>query len=93
MLTAKVRGADIPALEAAAMERARDFFGPNADLSLGDVRDIYTSCVGRQDFLATVTVRYLGQLEAPTEPTPGTDAGQSHRTAPGESVPTPEVGK
>jgi len=59
LLRAAVRGASIPELEATALDRARDLYGPDANLAVESVENVGTSTVGHGQFIATVYVRRL----------------------------------
>jgi hypothetical protein len=62
LLRANVRAASIPELESAALARARDLYGPDANLTVEAVENIATSSMGEHQFIAAVYVRRLPGL-------------------------------
>lgn len=59
VLNALVYGDDIPGLTRAALDKARDLYGPAAELAVERVGSIDTSCHSKGAFCTRVTVRCL----------------------------------
>lgn len=62
-LCAQVYGDSIPALKLAALDKARELYGPDAELRIEGTGAINTSSLGEGKFWAYVTVRCLNLLE------------------------------
>jgi hypothetical protein len=63
VLAALVHGDDIPALKMAALDRARELYGPDAVLQIEEVGTIRTACSPKGQFCTCVYVRCLNLPE------------------------------
>ena len=63
VLNARVYGDDIPALKLAALDQARELYGPDATLRIEHVETINTSATDKGKFWTHVHVRCLNLPE------------------------------
>lgn len=59
VLVAHAYGNTIPAIQLAALDTARELYGPGAELRIEHTGEIFTSALGRGKFQADVTIRCL----------------------------------